>query len=63
MLSFCVILLLDGYVSEWFVVVARIESDQNGSVECGSVSGPLYIDRLPKERVKHAVQCVLSASK
>ena len=62
MLAFCVILLLDGYVSEWFVVV-RIESDRNGSVQCGSVSGQLYIDRLPKERVKHAVQCVLSASK
>ena len=65
-LSFCVVLLLDGYVSEWFVVVARIESDRNGSyisVECGGVSGQLYIDQLPKERVKRVGQCVLSASK
>ena len=65
-LSFCVVLLLDGYVSEWFVVVARIESDRNGSyisVECGGVSGQLYIDRLSEEQAKRVFQCVLSASK
>jgi len=38
--AYCVV-LLDGWVSEWFVTV---ESDSNGSfitVECGSVSGQL----------------------
>ena len=48
------------------LLLPRIESDCNGSyisVECGSVSGQLYIDRLPKERAKRVGQCVLSASK
>ena len=48
------------------LLLPRIESDCNGSyisVEFGSVSGQLYIDRLPKERAKHVGQCVLSASK
>ena len=48
------------------LLLPRIESDRNGSyisVECGSVSGQLYIDQLPKERAKHVGQCVLSASK
>ncbi len=48
------------------LLLPRIESDRNGScisVECGSVSGQLYIDWLPKERAKRVGQCVLSASK
>lgn len=48
------------------LLLPRVESDNNGSfitVECGSMSGQLYIDQLPKERVKRAGQCVLSASK
>ena len=46
------------------LLLPTIESDSNGSfitVECGSVSGQLYIDRLPKERSKRVGQCVLSA--
>ena len=48
------------------LLLPTIGSDSNGSfitVECGSVSGQLYIDRLPKERSKHVCQCVLSASR
>ena len=48
------------------LLLPTIESDSNGSfitVECGSVSGQLYIDRLPKERSKRVGQCVLSASR
>jgi len=48
------------------LLLPRIECDSRGSfneVECGSVSGQLYIDRLPKERAKCVGQCVLSSSK
>jgi len=72
-LFLCVVLsvLFDGYVPEWFgvcgsLLLPRIECDSRGSfiaVECGSVSGQLYIDRLPKERAKRVGQCVLSSSK
>ena len=48
------------------LLLPTIGSDNNGSfitVECDSVSGQLYIDRLPKERSKRVGQCVLSASR